>query len=68
MFAGYHILVLAGKVGAWWLVPAFAVLGGAGWYWRQISRVSGGLLAATLSHMAADLTVILAIYWMTVKI
>jgi membrane protease YdiL (CAAX protease family) len=65
MFAGYHILVLAGKVGAWWLVLAFAVLGCGGWYWRQVSRISGGLLAATLSHMAGDITVILAIYWMT---
>ena len=66
LFAGYHLMVLAGNVGVIWLVLAFLVLCTAEWYWRQISRITGGLLAATLSHMAGDITVILTIYFLTV--
>ena len=65
LFAGYHLIVLAGKMGELWLVVVFLVLCGAAWYWRQISRFTGGLLVATLSHMAADITVILSIYFLT---
>jgi membrane protease YdiL (CAAX protease family) len=65
LFAGYHLIVLAGNVGIIWLVVVFLVLSGAAWYWRQISRVTDGLLTAILSHLTADLTVILAIYYMT---
>jgi uncharacterized protein len=64
LFAGYHLIVLAGNVGLFWLMAAFLVLCAAAWYWRQISRVTGGLLATTLSHGAADITVILTIYLM----
>ncbi|MFH1031180.1 MAG: CPBP family glutamic-type intramembrane protease [Chloroflexota bacterium] len=64
LFAGYHLIVLAGNVGLVWLVVAFVVLCAAAWYWRQISRITGGLLATTLSHTAADITVILTIYFM----
>jgi hypothetical protein len=66
LFAGYHLIVLGGKVGILWLVVVFLVLCGAAWYWRQISRNTGGLMAATLSHMAADITVILSIFFLTV--
>ena len=65
LFAGYHLIALAGNVGVFWLVVAFLVLCGAAWYWRQISRITGGLMAATLSHMAADITIILSIYFLT---
>jgi hypothetical protein len=65
LFAGYHLIVLAGKMGEPWLVVVFLVLCGAAWYWRQISRLTGGLLVAILSHMAADITVILSIYFLT---
>ena len=65
LFAGYHLIVLAGKMGVLWLVVVFLVLYGAAWYWRQICRLTDGLLAAVLSHMAADITVILAICFLT---
>ncbi len=65
LFAGYHLIVLSGKMGTLWLAVVFLVLSTAAWYWRQISRITGGLLAATLSHMAADIAVILAIYFLT---
>lgn len=65
LFGGYHLIVLAGKVGFIWIIVVFLVLSGAAWYWRQISRITGGLSAAIISHLAADLTVILAIYYLT---
>jgi hypothetical protein len=68
LFAGYHLLVLSGKIGVSWLAVVFLVIGGAAWYWRQISRVTEGLLAATLSHLAADVTVILSIFFLTATI
>jgi hypothetical protein len=68
LFAGYHLIVLAGHIGIIWLVVVFFALSSAAWYWRQISRITGGLLTTTLSHMAADITIILAIYFMTAMI
>ena len=65
LFAGYHLLVIAGNVGGFWLIAVFAGLCFAAWYWRQLNRFTGGLLAATASHMAADATVFLAIYFLT---
>jgi hypothetical protein len=65
MFAGYHLIVFAGNVAVPWLAVVFFVLFGAAWYWRQISSITGGLLTAILSHLAADITVILAIYYLT---
>lgn len=65
LFAGYHIIVLAGHVGVFWLIVVFLVLYGAAWYWRQTRQLTGGLLAPILSHMAADITVILALYYLT---
>ncbi|MDD5190747.1 MAG: CPBP family glutamic-type intramembrane protease [Dehalococcoidales bacterium] len=65
LFAGYHLFVLAGYVGVIWLGAVFLVLSGAAWFWRQISRITGGLFVAILSHMAGDLTVILVIYYLT---
>jgi len=65
LFAGYHLIVLAGNLAVPWLAVVFLVLCGVAWYWRQISSITHGLLAAILSHLAADITVILAIYYLT---
>jgi hypothetical protein len=65
LFAGYHLIVLARTLDLIWLVVVFLCLCGAAWFWRQISRITGGLLAAYISHMAADITVILSIYFLT---
>jgi len=34
----------------------------AGWFWRQIAREDQGLLAPVLGHMAADFTILMAVY------
>jgi hypothetical protein len=60
LFAGYHPLVLAGAINAGWLLVILAVLLGGAWFWRQLNRLNGGLLASTLSHFAADAGVMTA--------
>ncbi|HEX5808781.1 MAG TPA: hypothetical protein VFY25_08965 [Anaerolineales bacterium] len=44
------------------IVYSLIVLVAAGWFWRQLARIDEGLLAPVLGHMAADLTILLAVY------
>jgi membrane protease YdiL (CAAX protease family) len=62
LYAGFHALILIGKVPASSIVFAIIMLTLAGWIWRQIAREDGGLLAPVLGHMAADFTILLAVY------
>ena len=64
IFAGYHALVLWGRVHPLSILFAVIILTSAGWIWRQISREDGGLLAAVLGHMVADFSILMTIYWM----
>jgi membrane protease YdiL (CAAX protease family) len=63
-YAGYHVLILLGKVHPVSIFLAFAILVSAGWLWRQISRESGGLLAAVLGHMIADFSILMVVFQM----
>ena len=63
IYAGFHALVLLGKVPGYSIVFAIIGLTFAGWFWRQIAREDRGLLAPLLGHMAADLTILLAVFW-----
>ena len=62
LYAGFHALIILGKVRTGTIFYALLVLILAGWCWRQIMREDQGLLAPVLGHMAADLTIALAIY------
>jgi len=63
LFAGYHALVLA-LVVAWPVAVAAAiVLAAAAWAWRVAAVRCGGLAVPFVSHLAADLAVIVAV-WM----
>ena len=64
LFSGYHLLVLAGHMEAIWLLAVFFVLAAGAWFWRQMNRLNGGLLASVVSHVSADITVILTIYYL----
>lgn len=64
IYSGYHVLLLVGKAQVASIVFAFVMLTLAGWFWRQITRVDKGLLAAVLGHMAADLSILSTICWM----
>jgi len=62
LYAGFHGLILINKVPSWAILFALGTLAGAGWFWRQVQREDGGLLAPVLGHMAADLTILSAVY------
>jgi hypothetical protein len=66
LYAGFHALVLIGKVQTLSIIYSLGVLILAGWFWRQIAREGQGLLAPLLGHMAADFTILLTVYRMTV--
>ena len=62
VYAGFHGLILMGKMYPAAVVYSLVVLVLAGWFWRQLARADGGLLAPVLGHMAADFTILMAIY------
>lgn len=62
LYAGFHGLILLGKVQAGSVVFGLSVLALAGWFWRQIFREDRGLLAPVLGHMAADFTILMAVF------
>jgi hypothetical protein len=64
LYAGFHGLVLVGRVRTGSILFGLSALVFAGWLWRQIAREDGGLLAPVLGHMAADLTILLAVHEM----
>jgi membrane protease YdiL (CAAX protease family) len=61
-YAGFHGLILIDKVRTDMIVYSLAVLVLAGWFWRQIARIDGGLRAPLLGHMAADFSILTAVY------
>lgn len=65
IYAGYHILVAWNKTHPLSILFMLLVLIFAGRTWRQHYWRDDGLLAPVLSHMAADLSILLAVYNMT---
>lgn len=63
LYAGFHGLILINKVQTSTIIYGLAVLTLAGWFWRQVTREDKGLLAPVLGHMAADLTILMAVYF-----
>jgi membrane protease YdiL (CAAX protease family) len=68
IFAGYHALILWGKIQPLSILFAFVFLATAGWFWRQIRREDDGLLASALGHLAADFSILVCIYLRTTPI
>ena len=62
LYAGFHWLILLGKMQVSAVLYSLIVLILAGWLWRQLARENGGLLAPVLGHMAADFSILMAIY------
>lgn len=65
LFAGFHLLILYGKTSWAWMLFSLLVLTSASWLWRGVYRKTGGMLIPVLSHMAADFSILMAVYWMT---
>ncbi|MFT3890429.1 MAG: CPBP family intramembrane metalloprotease [Anaerolineales bacterium] len=66
LYSGFHGLILFGKVRPSSILLSLTLLVLVGWFWRQLYREDKGLLAPVLGHMAADFTILLAVYNMTV--
>lgn len=66
-FAGYHVLVLMLFLEWLWILLAFFILVGAGWLWRQLRRRHKGLLLPVVSHLAADGSIMLVVYMLSLK-
>jgi membrane protease YdiL (CAAX protease family) len=62
LYAGFHALILWERVQAGSILLSLTVLVLAGWFWRQLARTDRGLLAPVLGHMAADFTIVTAVY------
>jgi membrane protease YdiL (CAAX protease family) len=67
LYAGFHCLILVGKMRTGAVLYGLVVLVLAGWFWRQLIRADEGLLAPVLGHMAADFTILMAVYRMSVN-
>ena len=65
-YAGFHALILWEKVRVGSILYSLVVLVLAGWFWRQLARRDAGLLAPVLGHMAADFTIVMAVYRMSI--
>ena len=63
IYAGYHVLVTWNKTHLLSMLFMVFVLTFAGWFWRQVYRRDESLLAPLLGHMAADLSILMAVYF-----
>jgi len=60
-FAGYHVLVLRLFLDWPWVVVSAIALTITAWIWRQVARRCGGMLVPGLSHLTADVGIVLAV-------
>jgi len=67
LYAGFHGLILMGKMRTGAVFYSLFALVLAGWFWRQLARADEGLLAPVLGHMAADFTILMTVYRMSVN-
>ncbi len=62
LFAGYHALILAAVLKPAFVVAAFVALAGASWLFRNMYRLTGGLLIPLLAHLIADIAIFAAVW------
>lgn len=63
LFAGYHALVLLAFASPVWTLPVIAACAFAGWLWRTLRRIRGGLAVPILTHLAADVSIVAAVHF-----
>lgn len=62
LFAGYHSLVLVSFASPFWTAPVFIACALAGWVWRRLRSASGGLALPILTHVVADVGIVVAVH------
>jgi hypothetical protein len=60
-FAGYHGLVLLPLLHWEWIGLVLVILTVTGWWWSQLMKLGSGLAGPVLCHLAADVSIILAL-------
>lgn len=65
LFAGYHMLVLYSLLSLPWLILCFVVLTAASYLWKEMAARSNSLVVPMISHVVADLGVIVAAWMLT---
>jgi hypothetical protein len=60
LFAGYHMIVLSSLLSLPWLTVCFGVLVGASFSWQLMCHRTRGITVAVISHILADLGVVVA--------
>lgn len=60
-FAGYHILVLQFFLDWPWVLVSAVALTTTAWIWRRITHRCGGMVVPGLSHLTADVGIVLAV-------
>jgi membrane protease YdiL (CAAX protease family) len=61
LFAGYHTLVLIFFIKIEWAFIAAIIIFIASVVWRKIDKSNNGIIISYLSHLAADISIIIAI-------
>ena len=62
LFAGYHAIVLIPVVKPTFVLLSFMALMCVGWLFRNIYRLTGGLLIPLLTHIIADIAILYAVW------
>ena len=60
-FAGYHGLVLLPLIQWGWIVLILVILTVTGWWWHQLMKFGSGLSGPILCHLAADVSIMVAL-------
>jgi membrane protease YdiL (CAAX protease family) len=63
LYAGYHLFVLAPFITLPWLLFCFILLTATGAFWRFLTTRSDSLALPALTHLVADIAVIV-VAWM----
>lgn len=66
-FSAYHAIVLVHFMKVPWVIASFAVLVFISWLWRRARRLYGGLAVPVISHVAAGIGIMAAVYYIVIR-
>lgn len=62
-FGGYHSLVFIAFADILWALPVLAACAFAGWLWRMARAATGSLVVPILTHLCADISIVMAVHY-----